>query len=483
MDRPRLLAVTTVVPVALAVCIGSVVTSSRVNAAEPQSSLVTDVPATNTPRVVGGQCYGSVSDPTLCRKVSTMVKIGSWIYAGGIIDKVARTDGTGVQPGFSNLFRFDAVTKVVDQSFQPQFFRTAGSVYDGPVDGLAASADGSMLYVGGEFTTVKSSGSSASVVRKGIAAVSTATGAIVTAFDAKVCQGGGNCVVNDVRMIGSQLVIGGSFSKVAKQVRNSLASLEPSTGALTRALTLSVTGRPVAPTPTKVARIKPNPSGTKAVIIGNFDTVGTQTRKEVAVLDFSGAAATLDSWNAPASLDAAVTTCNKKHYWPRDTDWSPDGSYFVIVGTGGGGGHPYPAPCDAYTRWADDGNPDSVPLGYNHTEIDTVDSVCSVGKWTYVGGHFKSLNQEVRSNGVKVKPPAGTVNETHYGMGVIDNTTSLAVTGWNHSDQTGRGEGWTSVLCIPGPAAQGGGVYFGGDSIGVNGNPKIQRLAYFPASS
>lgn len=40
-------------------------------------------------------------------------------------------------------------------------------------------------------------------------------------------------------------------------------------------------------------------------------------------------------------------------------------------------------------------------------------------------------------------------------------------------------DGWGAALCVPGPAATGGGVYLGGDSVGVNGNPQIERLAYF----
>lgn len=74
------------------------------------------------------------------------------------------------------------------------------------------------------------------------------------------------------------------------------------------------------------------------------------------------------------------------------------------------------------------------------------------------------------------------MNETHYGMGVINNASGLAVTDWNHTDQTGRGEGWLSALCVPGSAAGGGGVYFGGDSVGVNGVKQVQRLAYFAAN-
>ncbi len=472
---------------ALATSLGlAMATATSTHAADAQSTIVTDAPSTATPRVIGGQCYGSLATGPDCRKISSMIKVGNWIYAVGIIDVVGNNDGSNPVSGFSNIMRFNAATKALDTSFQPQVYKTAGQVVDGDAAGIAASADGSTIYVSGDFTQAASGPGQAPVTRKGVAAFSTATGALVTSFNANVCQGGGPCHVFDVRLIGSSLWLGGDFTMVAKQSRNALASVSPATGALTTAVTLPVTGQAISTNGARVIKIKPNPAQTKAVILGNFTTVGSQTREEVAMLNVdpaSGGATGVNTWYSPDSFHTAVVNCNKKHYWPRDVDWSPTGAAFTIVGTGGGGGHPYPAPCDAVTRWNDDGSPNAVPVYYNHTEIDTIGSVCDVGDYTYVGGHFKSLNQDVRINGTRITPPKAQINETHYGMGAISNSTGLAVTPWNHSDQTGRGEGWLTVLCVAGDKSTGGGVYFGGDSVGVNGVPQVQRLAYFAPSS
>ncbi len=460
--------------------------AASASASGAQNGIVTDVASTATPRVIGGQCYGGLANGTLCRKISSMVKIGNWIYAGGIIDVVGDNNGGNERSGFSNLMRFDATTQALDPTFKPQLYRTAGTVSDGAVDGLAASTDGSTLYVGGEFSTASSGPGAPGVVRKGVAAFTAATGALKTTFTPTVCSGGGPCGVYDLRVIGSSLWIGGDFTKIAGQSRGALASLDPVSGALTSAVTIPFSGRAVPTTATKIIKIKANPAGTKAVILGNFTVAGGQTREEVAMLNVdaaSGAATSVASWYSPTAFHQAVVSCSTKHHWPRDIDWSPTGDTFVIVGTGGGHAHPYPAPCDAFTKWADNNSSTAVPVLYNHTNIDTIGSVCNIGAYSYVGGHFKNLNQEVRRNGVKITPPAGTANEVHYGFGVIDNSSGLAVSNWNHSDQTGRGEGWLSVLCVPGSAATGGGVYYGGDSIGVNGNPQVQRLAYFAARS
>ncbi len=455
-------------------------TSAPSQAADSQPTIVTDEPSVSTPRVVGGQCYGQLAFGDACRRIAAMVKVGNWIYAVGSIDVVANNDGSNPVSGFSNIMRFNATTKALDPTFQPQVWKN--NVVDGAATSIAASADGSTIYVGGIFTKASSGPGQATVTRKGLAAFSTSTGALITSFNGNICQGGGACHVFDVRLIGPSLWVGGDFSMVAKQTRNALASVDPTTGALTTAVTIPVTGQAITTNSARVIKIKPNPAQTKAIILGNFLSVGGQTREEVAELDLNpstGGATGVDPWYSPNSFHTAVLNCNKKHYWPRDVDWSPTGSAFTIVGTGGGGGHPYPAPCDAATRWNDNGSPNAVPVYYNHTQIDTIGSVCDVGPYTYVGGHFKSLNQEVRINGVLANPPKAQVNETHYGVAAIDSSTGLAVTDWNHSDQTGRGEGWLSVLCVPGTASTGGGVYFGGDSVGMNGIPQVQRLAYF----
>ncbi|MGN6302728.1 MAG: hypothetical protein ACTHN8_16720 [Angustibacter sp.] len=462
-------------------------TATLAQAAEQQDALVPDTASPAVPGIVGGQCYGSVADPTACRRINAMVKIGPWVYAGGVIDVVDARSG-GVSGGWSNLMRFNAITHAVDKSFKPQLFRTAGRVDDASVLGLAATADGTGLYVSGRFLQVSSGPGQPAVTRRGLVLLDAETGAVRTSFDAKVCAGGGGCMVSDVRLVaGRSLWIGGDFTRVAGVARTALASLNPTTGALTSAVNLNVSGRAVSTTGTKVVKIKPDPSSTRAVILGNFTSVDGRTREEVAMVDVDptdGSSPGVDAWYAPKNMHAAVVNCNKKMYWPRDADWSPDGSTWYLVGSGGGGGHPYPAPCDALTSWASDSNPDATPIGYNHTEIDTILSVCVVGRWAYLGGHFKSLNQERRLNGVLARPPAGQVNETHYGLGVVDVSpkTFLAVTDWNHTDQTGRGAGWGAVLCVPGPGSQGGGVYFGGDAPVVNGDHRILRLAYFPSA-
>lgn len=451
------------------------------------SSPVTDTASASVPQILGQQCYAKAGPAASCRQVLKILLVGGWVYVAGQIDSV-RDPNTGVTTtGFSNLIRFSVATHRLDTTFKPQFFKTAGQVADGAVSGLAAAANGQSLYVGGSFNSVRSAPGGTVYTRKGLAKISTANGAVDAGFNAKIGAGGGPSNVNDVQLIGQSLWVGGTFAHVANASRTALATVDPTTGALTTAANLDIKNPPVSVSPLQVHKIGPSPSAAQAVLIGNFGTVLGQTRQEVAVVNVnatSGAVTSLNTWNAPTNLSYAVSHCSPKMFWPRGVAWSQDGSSFMLAAKGAGHVNNYPGLCDAFSVFANNGNPNSTPTGYNHTVVDSVISVCTLGQYAYLGGHFKQLNHERRINGEKVKIPAGHVNEVHYGLGVIDTTPGnmLAVSGWNQTDQTGRGAGWSAALCVPGPGSAGGGVYMGGDAIGVNGNKKISKLAYFPSA-
>lgn len=457
-------------------------------AADSQPSQVTDAASDLTPQVPGGQCYPGVPNPAACRRVLDLLHVssasGNWIYAGGIIDKV--TDPvTGVTTsGFHNIFRFDAVTHRLDTTWQPQFYKTTTTYTDAPVTGLAGSADGNVLYVAGAFSQVAAQSGGPTTARKGIAAVS-ATDGTLQPFNAKVCSGGGGCVVNDVHLVKGALWLGGLFTHVNKVAVNALAFVDPLSGKLLPTQ-LPVSGIVTSTVGSKVTKIAVNPQTTQAVMIGNFASVGSATHKEVAVVDLSkDGSATVNSWNAPTNLDASVTACNQKDTWARGLDWDPTGTYFDIAASGGGGFDAYPALCDSFSRFHSDGNANAVPAVVNATGFDSEFTVCDTGSQVYVGGHFKNQNHAVRVNGNQVTHP-GRANEPHYGMAALtvdpaDPNYGFAVQAWNNTTVTGRGAGWASCLSIGSAGSAGGGVYLGGDATSVGGDATIQRLAYFTA--
>ena len=90
------------------------------------------------------------------------------------------------------------------------------------------------------------------------------------------------------------------------------------------------------------------PNGTRLVAIGNFTSVAGQQRLQIAMLDLTGATATLSSW----ATGFYTNTCNPVfNTYMRDLDFAPDSSYFVVSTTGAYGGDE--SPCDVITPLGD----------------------------------------------------------------------------------------------------------------------------------
>src|ERR1700689_5664266 len=87
----------------------------------------------------------------------------------------------------------------------------------------------------------------------------------------------------------------------------------------------------------------------------------------------------------------------------RDVQFSPDGSYFVVVATGGGVGARNPdgtlSSCDAATRFETTGTGTNVrPTWIDYTGNDTFLSVATTGTAVYVGGHERWVNNSTASD-------------------------------------------------------------------------------------
>src|SRR4051812_40325111 len=83
-------------------------------------------------------------------KVYTMTRVGNTLFIGGKFTQVMSADRTTVQPA-ANLAAIDVTTGAPVTGWTAGVTRTAGGA---EVHALAASADGSTLYVGGRFDGV-----------------------------------------------------------------------------------------------------------------------------------------------------------------------------------------------------------------------------------------------------------------------------------------------------------------------------------------
>ena len=106
------------------------------------------------------------------------------------------------------------------------------------------------------------------------------------------------------------------------------------------------------------------------------------------MIDLTGTTAAVANWETdafkPACFNWAFDT------WIRDVACSPDGSYFVIVATGGPNSGTV---CDTATRWEASATGTGItPTWTDFSGGDTMLSVAITGPVVYVGGHVRWLN-------------------------------------------------------------------------------------------
>ncbi len=260
-----------------------------------QPRIVSEMPAANTPHAVNDSTVANAA-------VQTFTQVGGVMYAGGTFHTVqnpARTTSYVRQ----NLFSF-SVSTGNPTAWAPQVNGTV----------LRTLAVGGYLYVGGSFTTAD--GVPGYLVRYSLSSLR---------VDPTWHPAGIDGRVSDLELVGSRLFVSGAFTK-------RLVALNPATGADTGYLNVSVAGTVAANAgPTQVYRFAVNPSHTRLLGIGNFTAVGGYSRTRAVMLDL-GSTGTVDRWYYPPLTKMCGRT-NMPAYL-RDVDFSPDGSYFVIVSSG-----------------------------------------------------------------------------------------------------------------------------------------------------
>jgi hypothetical protein len=389
-------------------------------------AVVSANPANFTPNVASGAVY-------------KFVQVGGTMYAGGSFSSVSTP--AGVSPGGTfaraNIVAFNATTGVVSTSFAPS---VNGQVW-------ALASDGTSLWIGGTFTSVNG------VARRGVAKLNPATGAVDAAFNANLASG----KVTELALVGGRLLAGGTFP-------GKLRAVNPATGANTGYLNLGISGSVTSNAgPVEVYRFAVNPAGTRLVAVGNFTTVGGQTRYRAFMLTL-GASASVHPWYYPPLQNLCAAGSLPDYL--RDVDFSPDGSWFAMVATGyvpqtGGVGRDV---CDATARFETELATPARPTWINYTGGDTLHSVAATDVAVYVQGHQRWLDNPQGRN------TAGPGAVSRPGIGAIHPTTGLALP-WNPTKE--RGVGGKDLYVTP------QGLWVGSDTNRIGGETR-RRIALLP---
>ena len=352
----RLVGSLTMLAIVASVVVAGAPASQAVNF--PQTKIVNPNPDNWTPNVLDGQ-------------VNAIVQIGTKMYAGGQFTQVQASSG-GTIYSRSNLFSFDATTGAIDTSFAPTF--------DNVVKALAVAPDGN-LFVGGFFTAVNGTTGINRLVK-----LNPTTGLRITAFSANA-----NGQVWDINVSGNRLLVGGRFTSIKNVARDRLAAVDTTTGAVDPNVSFTITDPHTSRLVPWVYSMDVSPDGSKLAIIGNFMKVNSQSRAQAALLDCprpprSSRTGRPIGTSTRASRRAFVT-------YMRDVDFSPDGSYFVIVATGGRVG----TLCDTTARWNTNATGSALePAWVDVTGGDTMSAVAVTASVVYVGGHHRWHEQLLR---------------------------------------------------------------------------------------
>jgi hypothetical protein len=391
------------------------------SAEQAQPNVVSERPVPWTPHILDGT-------------VHAITTVGDTVVVGGTFTEA--TDAT-------RRFRFPRRYLLAFSANDGRLSRFEPRL-DGPVYALAPGPDGT-VYVGGGFRTVNG------VRQRGVTQLRLDSGDRVPGFRATTSWG----TVLTLASAGRWLYLGGTFTAVNGARRAALARVDATSGAVDdfdARLALD-RGR------VSVRELALAPDGRRLVAIGGFSQSLGRRRPQLAMYDTGGSDVRLAHWYT----DAYERPCAPAFLtYVRGVDFAPDGSYFVVVTTGGRT-HPDEL-CDTAARFEATGIGRHRPSWVNHTGGHSLYSVAATGAAVYVGGH-QLWQDNPRGN---KRPGPGAVRRE--GIAALHPGTGRALP-WN----PGRARG-VGVRAFHATAA---GLWVGSDTTRLGGVYR-GRIGMFP---
>jgi PKD repeat protein len=193
--------------------------------------------------------------------------VGNTVYVGGSFASArpaGAAAGTQETPR-NNLLAYDIRTGELITSFAPSL--------NGQVLVVAASPDGSRVYVGGDFTEIDGQ------VRRRVAAFDTATGTLVAGWSPNI-----NSQVRAIAATDEKVYLGGSITAVDGVSRTRLAAVAAADGALLDWAPLPA-GSTGSSGSDQVMSLVVTLNGTQVVAAGRFDSMNGTKATGVAAMD------------------------------------------------------------------------------------------------------------------------------------------------------------------------------------------------------
>ncbi len=354
------------------------------------AALVPDVPRKDTPRIGNGEIWD-------------MEVVGNRVFIAGSFTSLANTTGNNrgtVSQRY--LAAYNINTGLIDTTFRPTF--------NGGVNAVEASPDGTKLFVGGTFSTVSG------VARQKVASLNLTTGAPVSGFASTRST---NNAVNVLAATNSTLYVGGKFSRINGELMTGLAALNANTGDVDTSFDNQLSGGIGVNGALTVQQLKLTHDDSKLLVVHTGRKIDGEDRLGIGIISTS--TKQLLPWRTRLWDDYLPIVGGVQRIYAGDI--APNDEYFV-VGSGSGGDRPPIS--DTAIAFDLSGGDNQEPLWVSRM-FDSVYSVAITEEAVYVGGHF----------GWNESP---TANQPWPGLDNVGYGTGQGLSGYGLGDQVVRRE-------------------------------------------
>lgn len=409
--------------------------------------LVPTTPRTDTPRIPNGEIWD-------------IEVVGNRVFVAGTFTSIADVSGNTAPLAQRSLAAYDINTGKVDRTFRPTF--------NGGVNAVEATPDGSKLFVAGTFSTVNG------VARQKVASLNLTTGAPMPSFAFTKST---NNQATALTATNTTLYVGGRFSRINGVVRSGLAAVNATTGAVDAGFDLPLSGGVGINGTLTVQQLRLTHDETKLLVVHTARQIAGQDRYGVGLIDT--AAKTLLPWRTRLWEDYLSFVGGIQRVYAGDI--APNDEYFVVASGSGGDRPPIN---DTAIAFPVAGGDHTEPLWVSR-HFDSLYSVAITEVAVYIGGHFQWQESP-------------TANQPWPGLDNVGYGTGQGLSGYGLGDQVVRRDHigaldpatGTALEWNPGSNSFEGnkameatprGLFVGGDGM-IQGGKTVGRVAFYDFS-
>ena len=297
-------------------------------------------------------------------EITDLEYIGNRVFVAGSFTSIRNNTATNTtsyaQP---YLASFNIDTGLVDANFRPTFG-------GGGVTEIAASPDGTKLFVVGRFNTVNG------VTKRKIASINPVTGATITGFTANA-----NSAATAVAASNTTVYVGGQFTAVNGTARVSLAAVNANTGAVVTGFVNNLSGGIGVNGELTVQALVLTHDNSKLLVVHTGRQIAGQDRYGMGLIDTQTNQLLpwrSRLWDDNLQFVGGVTRIYAGAIAPND-------QYFVVSSGSGGDRPPISDTAVAYPMSGGD-NVEPLWIARN---FDSVYSIAISEVAVYIGGHFQ----------------------------------------------------------------------------------------------